>query len=261
MNISHHLEPKLKRLRLSGMLETLDDRTQQAISNKHSYDEFLERLLEDEIERREQKQLALRLRRAAFDPSKTLENFDFSFNPGINRQAIQELAICRFISRKENVLIYGQTGVGKSHLAIALGHAACRKGMDVLFVNVHKMLNHINSGRADGSHEKRLACYLRPALLILDDMGLRPVSSSGAEDLYEVIQGRYELGSIVITSNRSPEEWATCFTDPLLANAALDRLNHHAHHVEITGSSFRAHRKKDDKLIKMKGETKNIKNN
>ena len=260
MNIGHHLEPKLRRLRLSGMLDTLEERTQQAISQKHSYDEFLERLLEDEIERREQKQLALRLRRAAFDPSKTLESFDFAFNPAINRQAIQELAICRFIGRKENILIYGQTGVGKSHLAIALGHAACRKGMDVLFVNVHQMLNHINSGRADGSHGKRLASYLRPALLILDDMGLRPVSSSGAEDLYEVIRGRYECGSIVITSNRSPEEWAACFTDPLLANAALDRLNHHAHHVEITGSSFRAHGNRGDKLIRIKGGAAEKKN-
>ena len=256
MAIQHHLEPKLKRLRLSGILETLEDRTGQAVSGKLSYTDFLERLLEDEIERREQKQLALRLRRAGFDPSKTLETFDFSFNPEINRQAIQELATCGFVTRKENILIYGQTGVGKSHLAIALGHAACRKGMDVLFLNVHKMLAHLNSGRADGSYEKRLAGYLRPDLLIIDDLGLRPVSPAGAEDLYEVIRGRYEQGSVAVTSNRAPEEWAVCFSDHLMANAALDRINHHAHHVEITGASYRAHGNRKQKLIKTGGKRK-----
>ncbi|MBF0184711.1 MAG: ATP-binding protein [Magnetococcales bacterium] len=252
----HHLEPKLKRLRLSGMLETLEDRTVQAVDSKISYTDFLERLLEDEIERREQKQLALRLRRAGFDPSKTLETFDFSFNPGINRQAIQELSTCGFVVRKENVLIYGQTGVGKSHLAVALGHSACRKGMDVLFLNVHQMLAHLNAGRADGSYQKRLAAYLRTDLLVMDDLGLRPISAVGAEDLYEVIRGRYEQGAIVVTSNRAPEEWSVCFSDPLLANAALDRINHHAHHVEITGSSYRAHGKRKQELIKMGGQRK-----
>lgn len=256
MTLQHHLEPKLKRLRLSGILETLDDRIGQAISGKISYADFLERLLEDEIERREQKQLALRLRRAGFDPGKTLETFDFSFNPGINRQAIQELATCGFVARKENILIYGQTGVGKSHLAIALGHSACRKGMDVLFLNVHQMLAYLNSGRADGSYQKRLAGYLRADLLVLDDLGLRPISPAGAEDLYEVIRGRYEQGSIVVTSNRAPEEWTVCFTDPLMANAALDRINHHAHHVEITGSSYRAHGKRKQELIRVGGQQK-----
>ncbi|MBF0437012.1 MAG: ATP-binding protein [Magnetococcales bacterium] len=256
MALQHHLEPKLKRLRLSGILETLEDRTAQAINGKIAYTDFLERLLEDEIERREQKQLAQRLRRAGFDPGKTLETFDFSFNTGINRQSIQELATCGFVARKENILIYGQTGVGKSHLAIALGHAACRKGMDVLFLNVHNMLSHLNSGRADGSHQKRLAGYVRTDLLVLDDLGLRPISPAGAEDLYEVIRGRYERGSIVVTSNRAPEEWAPCFPDPLMANAALDRINHHAHHVEITGASYRAHGKRKQDLIKMVGQRK-----
>ena len=160
------------------------------------------------------------------------------------------------MTRKENVLIYGQTGVGKSHVAAALGHAACRKGMDVLFLNVHRMLGHLNAGRADGSFDKRLSAYLRVDLLILDDLGLRPVSPIGAEDLYEIIRGRYELGSIVVTSNRSPDEWAACFPDPLLANAALDRINHHAHHVEITGASYRAHGKRNKELIKIRGKRK-----
>ena len=127
--------------------------------------------------------------------------------------------------------------------------------MDVLFLNVHKMLAHLNSGRADGSHEKRLSALIRTDLLILDDLGLRPISPIGAEDLYELIRSRYEVGSIVVTSNRAPSEWAACFADPLLANAAMDRINHHAHHVEITGASFRAHGKKKNELFRT-GEVK-----
>jgi len=256
MSLHHHLEPKLKRLRLPGILDTLEERTQQAIVAKLSYADFLERLLEDEIERREQKQLALRLRKATFDPDKTMETFDFSFNQEINRQSVLELATCRFVMRKENVLIYGQTGVGKSHLAAALGHTACRKGIDVLYVNVYKMLEHLNSGRADGSYKRRLTGYLKVDLLILDDLGLRPVSHAGAEDLYEIIHERYERGSIMVTSNRAPEEWASCFSDPLVANAALDRINHHAHHVEITGASYRAHGTRKTELIRMGGNSK-----
>ncbi|MFN3078069.1 MAG: ATP-binding protein [Alphaproteobacteria bacterium] len=144
----------------------------------------------------------------------------------------------------------------RKYPANLLGHSACRKGMDVLFLNVHQMLSYLNSGRADGSYPKRLAGYLRVDLLVLDDLGLRPISPAGAEDLYEVIRGRYEQGSIVVTSNRAPEEWTVCFPDPLMANAALDRINHHAHHVEITGSSYRAHGKRKQELIRVGGQRK-----
>lgn len=240
MELKHQLSEQLRHLRMSGVLETMEARNRQAIDGQWSYVEFLSRLLEDEVERRSQKQLNLRLRRGALNTTKTLEDFDFHFNPNLNRQQILNLAACEFVRQKRNVLICGQTGVGKSHLAQALGQEAARQGLDVLFVNTQKMLQHLNGGRADGSWERRLAGYLRPDLLILDDFGLKPLQPPGPEDLYDVINERYEHGSILITSNRAPNEWPDLFLDPLLASAGLDRLLDRAEVVVIRGLSFRS---------------------
>lgn len=240
MDLNHQLDMPLKRLRLSGILETLEMRTQQAIDGQWSYGEFLSRLLEDEVARREQKQLALRIRRAAINTTKTLEAFDFAFNPTLNRQRILDLATGDYIRQQRNILLCGPTGVGKSHVACGLAHEACVQGFNVLFVQTHKMLQHINGGRADGTRDRRLQTYLRPDVLVLDDFGLRPLQPPGPEDLYDIIDGRYERGSIVLTSNRAPAEWPDLFGDPLLASAGLDRLLHHAEILIITGASFRA---------------------
>lgn len=243
MELSHQLVPHLKRLRLSGILETLDVRNQQAIGGRWSYIEFLARLVEDEAERREQKQLGLRIRRASLDTSKTLEGFDFGFNLTINRQQVLDLAACSYIRQKRNVLICGPTGVGKTHLAQALAHEACRRGYDVVYINTHRMLQHLNGGRADGSFERRLQAYLRPDLLVLDDFGLKPLRPPGPEDLYDLINERYERASIMLTSNRAPSEWPDLFGDPLLASAGLDRLADNAYTLIMTGVSFRAQRR------------------
>ncbi len=250
MELKQHLIPKLKALRLSGILDTLEVRTQQAIAEQWTYGDFLERLLEDEVERRGQKQLAMRLRRAALNTSKTLETFDFTFNPGVNRQLIYDLATGQFIRDKRNVLLCGPTGVGKSHLAQALAHEACRRGFDVVLTDAHKMLRHLQAGRVDGTYDKRLAAYTRVDLLVIDDFGLKPMQPPAAQDLYDVINERYERGAILLTSNRAPAEWATWFADPLLASAGLDRLSHRAHVLIITGASYRA---KDRSTLGEKG--------
>jgi DNA replication protein DnaC len=242
MELTHQVSAQLKRLRLSGVVETLEARQRQAIDGKWSYVDFLARLLEDELERRAQKQLALRVRRSSVNTTKTLEGFDFSFNPSIKRQQILALASGEYLRQKHNVLICGPSGVGKSHLAQALGHEACRQGYDVVFITTHKLLLHLNGGRADGSYARRLETYLRPDLLILDDFGLHALTPPSPEDMYEIIAERYEKGSIVLTSNRAPSEWPDLFGNPLLASAGLDRLAHHAESVVISGRSFRAAR-------------------
>lgn len=247
MELQHQLSPKLKQLRLSGVLATLDARHRQALDGQWSYVEFLERLLEDEVERRAQKQLALRIRRGSLNATKTLEGYDFAFNPNLDRQRVLHLAACDYIRRRRNLLICGPTGVGKSHLAQALAHEAARQGFEVLFANTHKLLQHLHGGRADGTWEKRLAHYLRPDLLVLDDFGLKPLTDPAPSDLYDVINERYEVGSILVTSNRAPDEWPDLFGNPLLASAGLDRLAHHAETLIITGRSYRAQgRAKDE---------------
>jgi DNA replication protein DnaC len=240
MELKPHLRAKLTTLRLSGILDTLEVRTQHAITEHWSYADFLERLLEDEVERRAQKQLTGRLRRATLNTAKTLETFDFSFNASLNRQQVYDLATCQFVHDKRNVLICGPTGVGKSHLAQALAQAACRQGLDVLFGEAYKLLRHLAAGRADHTYDKRLALYARADLLVIDDFGLKPMQPPAAQDLYDLITERYEKGAIILTSNRAPTEWATWFADPLLASAGLDRLAHRAHVLLMSGASYRA---------------------
>lgn len=240
MDLKPQLTLQLKQLRLSGILDTLDDRCRRGIQEKWSFLDFLARLLEDEIERRAQKQLQLRLRRGALNSAKTIEEYDFDFHPSLNRQQLLSLTDCDYIREHRNLVIAGPSGVGKSHIAQALGQEACRRGFDVVFTNTAKMVAHLHGGRADGSLEKRMNTFIRPDLLILDDFGLKPLQPPGPEDLYDIISERYEKGSILITSNRTPNEWPALFIDPLLASAGLDRLLHRAEVVIMKGKSYRA---------------------
>jgi DNA replication protein DnaC len=233
------LIPLLKKLRLSGVLQTLDMRTKQATEDDLSHSEFLYRLLADEGERRDAKQLEQRIRRACFEHGRTIEDFDFHFNPQIPKAKILELATCAFVERHENVLLVGLSGVGKSHLGQALGHRACRAGYTVLNVSAHEMLLQLRASRADASYERRMLRFTTPDLLVLDDVGLRPLTGDEPIDLYELVRRRYEHASTVVTSNRAKEEWPSLFGDPLLASAAMDRLLHNAHVIEITGDSYR----------------------
>jgi DNA replication protein DnaC len=239
MNLEHHLQMQLKALHLGGFLQTLDLRLKQAQSASLGYVEFLELLVQDEVERREAKKLNLRLSRASFEEEKTLEGFDFSFNPKLNAKLIRDLGNGAFIEKKEHVLLYGAAGVGKSHVAQALGHQSCRLGYEVLFTKAVKLFRFLLAGRADQSWEKRLKKYLAPDLLIIDDFGLSPLTPTQAEDFYEIVAERHLQSSIIITSNRPPQDWVPLFPDPVMANSALDRLVHHAHHLVMEGESYR----------------------
>ena len=239
------LQTKLKTLRLGGMLHTLELRRGQAEDQRLGHVEFLALLLDDEIDRRQSKMLALRLHRARFEEEKTLEEFDFSFNPQIPAEQLRNLATCAFVERRESVLLCGPVGVGKTHAAQALGHASCRAGYTVLFIKTSALLRDLAGGRADGSWEPRLRRYLQSDVLILDDFGMREFTSTQAEDLYELICGRYRAGSMMVTSNRPPADWYTLFPNPVLAESALDRLVNSAHHVIFRGRTYRPLRRPD----------------
>lgn len=239
MPISQDLVPILKRLRLSGVLQTLDLRTKEAVDSSFSHSEFLFRLFSDEVERREAKQLEMRMRRASFDSTKRLEDFEWAFNPQIPKAKIVDLATCNFVERKENAVLIGPTGVGKSHLAQSIGERACRAGYNVCYVSAHRMLSQLRASRADQTFDRRLLRFTSPDLLVVDDLGLRPLEGDEPIDLYEIIRARYERGSIVMTSNRAIEEWYPLFLDDLMASAAMDRLLHRAHVVVMDGHSYR----------------------
>lgn len=239
MGVADDLVPVLKKLRLSGVLQSLDLRNREATDDGLAHTEYLYRLLHDEVDRRESKQLSLRLRRAGFEALKSIEDFDFQFNPNVPKAKVLDLATCQFVERKANVVIIGKTGVGKSHLAQALGQRACRAGYSALYVAAHDLLTQLRASRADQTYDKKLARFAAPDLLIVDDLGLRPLSGDEPIDLYEIIRSRYERGAMVITSNRDTSEWYPLFGDPLLASAAMDRLLHHAHVIDIDGESYR----------------------
>ena len=239
MGVADDLVPVLKKLRLSGVLQSLDLRNREAVDDDLAHTEYLFRLLHDEVDRRESKQLSQRLRRANFEAMKSIEDFDFQFNPNVPKAKVLDLATCQFVERRANVVIVGKTGVGKSHLAQALGQRACRAGYSALYIAAHDMLTQLRASRADQSYDRKLARFTSPDLLILDDLGLRPLTGDEPLDLYEIIRSRYERGAMIITSNRDTAEWYPLFGDSLLASAAMDRLLHHAHVLDIDGESFR----------------------
>jgi DNA replication protein DnaC len=244
--LSHPLLPKLKTLRLSGILETLEERAQLARDQDLSPVEFFALLLDDEIDRRQRTATALKERQACFESDRRLADFDFAATPALDKALVLEMATCRFVAEKENWLLHGPTGVGKSHLATAIGREAIRKGYSVQNASTHKMLADLFAARADGSYQRKMNRLSSVGLLILDDFGLRPTSPQGGDDLYEIIQRRYERGSILLTSNRDPSEWAELFGDSLLASAALDRLTHHARITAITGESYRQRQRRKE---------------
>lgn len=241
MNPVPELAPQLKLLRLSGILDSLEARNRQAIDAKLAYTEFLALLVGDELARREQKKFSLRLRRAQFRTTKTLEQFDFERLPKLNRALVHDLATGRYLGERAPVLIVGPCGTGKSHLAQALGHCAVRQGVDVVFTTCAGLTQSLNAARATGSYERKLLALARVPLLIIDDFGLKPLRPPADEDLHDLIAERYEQTSTIVTSNLDFPEWDQAFpANRLLASATLDRLRHNAYCMVLDGLSYRA---------------------
>lgn len=239
MNIDGQIEYKLRQLKLTGILQTLPVRIKQAEESKAGYEEFLMMLLEDENERRQSGRLLRRLKQAGFEEEKTLEGFDFGFNPEIPVKRIKQFANCTYIEKRENIFLLGPVGVGKTHIAQALGHIACRMGHDVLFTKAANMFRYLHGGRADQSWERRIKQYTSVDLLILDDFGLKPLTQFQSDDFYEIINERYMKKSTIFTGNRTIEDWHNLFSDPIIANSAMDRIAHNAHQIIMTGESYR----------------------
>lgn len=239
MEIKPSLKTVLKRLKLSGILATLPDRATYAKKMNLPLEDFLELILQDEIDRREEKNLSIRLKKATFDEVRALEDFDWDAPVTFDRDRVRDLFSLGFIERAEDILFLGPVGVGKTLLACCLGHAACRAGRKVLFLRADQMFKELRQAQADHSRERAIRRLLAPDVLVVDDFGLRRLDPSQSSDIYEVIIERHRRASTIFTSNRTVEEWIPLFDDPVLAQSAIDRLAHNAYQVVIEGDSYR----------------------
>src|SRR6266702_8572578 len=232
------LDKALRALKLSGMLETIEARLAQARAGELGHIEFLQVLCEDEISRRQATSITRRLRKARFEEQATLEGFDFAASPKLPAAQIRDLAALRWLQAGESVILYGPVGVGKGHVAQALAHLAIRAGAEARFTKTSRVLAHLAGGRADRTWEKRLAELTRPAVLVLDDFGMRELTAPQADDLYELITERAGK-SLILTSNRSPVDWYPLFPNPVVAESLLDRVINNSHQVFMNGPSYR----------------------
>ena len=234
------IDRALRKLRLSGMANTLEMRLLEAQSQPLAPIDFLSALVGDELLRRQDRLLARRLQQAGFrDANKTLDAFDFGFNPKLDRKLVFELATARFVSQCEDALLLGPPGSGKSHLAQAIGHAAIQQGHRVVYREAHALIEEIADANLDGTRKERMAELASVPLLIVDDLGMRKLPATAAEDLLELIMRRYERASTLLTSNRPVDDWGRLLGDTAAVTAMLDRLLHHAHLLKCGPRSWR----------------------
>jgi len=233
------LKQQLKSLKLSGAVESIELRIMEASQNRLSFAELLSLMLQDEILTRQNRKLQRLLTQARLHSNKTIDAFDFTFNPSINAQQIRTFVTCRFIEKNENIFFVGPTGTGKTHLSKAIGHAACRKYLSVGFFNFHDLFLSLNQSDLNGKLDKQLRAIIKYDLLIIDDFAFKKIDQKMTELLYAIVDARYGNGSVILTANRSMSDWAGIFPDPVTANALMDRLCHNAHQIIIKGESYR----------------------
>jgi DNA replication protein DnaC len=237
MNAS--IQTALRQLRLSGMLESLDVRLQEAAGHGLTHAEFLELILQDELLVRKNRQMQRHLKAAQFRDTKTLEDFDWRFNPSIKKKQIYDLATCQFIRENRDCLFIGPPGTGKSFLCQAIGYQAIKMGLVVLYRSIFDVVRDFLEDEAFAGSSQVLTKYLKPDLLIIDDMGIKQLPKRSGECLFEIILRRYETKSTMMTSNRPLEDWGKLLGDVPAATAILDRFLHHAEIITITGRSYR----------------------
>ena len=234
------LQRSLRQLRLGGMANVLETRLRQAQAEPMAPIDLLSILIADELTRRSDRLLERRRKHAAFrDPDKTLDNFDFAFNPKMNRSLVFDLAACGFIDRREDALFLGPGGTGKSHLAQAIGQAAILQGHKVLYRETHLLLEELGEAAIDGTRKQYMESVSSVALLIIDDFGMRKLPQTAAEDLLEIIMRRYERASTLLTTNRPVDDWGKLLGDVAAVSAMLDRLLHHGHVLKCGPKSWR----------------------
>lgn len=239
MNLNE-LQRALRQLRLGGMASVLEARLRQAQAEPMAPIDLISCLVSDELTRRSDRLLDRRRKHAGFrDPHKTLDNFDFTFNPKLNRSLVFDLATGTFIGRHEDALLLGPGGTGKSHLAQAIGQAAIRQGYQVLYRETHILLEELADATLDGTRKQYMQSVSTVALLIIDDFGMRKLPPTAAEDLLEIIMRRYERASTLLTSNRPVEDWGKLLGDVAAVSAMLDRLLHHGHVLKCGPRSWR----------------------
>jgi len=237
--ISPDLRATLRRLKLGRLLDTLPDRLTLARQQKMPHQDFLLLLLTDEVSRRDSLGVTLRAQRARLDPAMQLEAWDPTAKVTFDRTLLNELASLRFLDGHAHVAIVGPVGVGKTFLAHALGHMACRRGATVLAVRTDQLLKTLKHARLDNSYEAELRKVIAVDLLVLDDFAIDALDATESRDLYEILIERYRVGSIVVTSNRGPDEWLATFADPVRAQSAIDRFTSNAYDLVIEGESYR----------------------
>lgn len=239
MNLNE-LQRSLRQLRLGGMAAVLETRLQQAQAEPMAPIDLLATLVSDELTRRSDRLLERRRKLAVFrDPNKTLDNFDFSFNPKMNRSMVFELATAAFIDRREDALFLGPGGTGKSHLAQAIGQAAILQGHKVLYRQTHILMEEVTEATIEGRRKQYMESVSSAALLIIDDFGMRKLPQTAAEDLLEIVMRRYERASTLLTSNRPVDDWGKLLADVAAVGAMLDRLLHHGHVLKCGPKSWR----------------------